>query len=221
MDDVQFNNELMQLLADVGIAYEQSDIKKVNSNWSYALIGPMPTKGSPLLIGINWGGGNNSDEKFHAQMDFGHEDLSKHDLGKLKDVLPYCRDRLGADMTLRMVQTNYNFFRSPKESDLSAKDFALCEPIFERLIALVEPEIMVCLSSKLHDYFLKNRKLENIEIANNIKSVSHNRSIKVSAIKATLNGVKIVLLPHPGAHISSEAREAAWDFCLPKVCKSR
>ncbi|AVV83764.1 hypothetical protein SPWS13_1971 [Shewanella putrefaciens] len=55
MDDVQFNNELMQLLADVGIAYEQSDIKKVNLNWSYSLISPMPTQGCPLLIGINWG----------------------------------------------------------------------------------------------------------------------------------------------------------------------
>lgn len=61
--------------------------------------------------------------------------------------------------------------------------------------------------------------IENIEIVDNIKSVPHNRSIRVSAIKATLNGVKIVLLPHPGAHISSEAREAAWEFCLPKVCE--
>lgn len=214
MDDAQFNNELMQLLADVGIAYEQSDIKKVNLNWSYSLISPMPTQGCPLLIGINWGGGNNSDEQFHAQTEFGHDDLSTQDIGILKTALQYCRDHLGNEKAHRMAQTNYNFFRSPDERYLSSKDFSLCEPIFEKLVALIQPEVMVCLSSKLRDYLLNNNRLDDIEIADNIKSESGNSLRSVVAIKAKLNGAKIVFLPHPMSQITSKARKEAWKFCF-------
>ena len=206
---------LADLLAELGQAYEQSDIKQVcleeSREWHYSLITTTMKKGGPLILGFNWGA--SQDEKYLPQASIEQTAFKSGDVGSLSRIFPYCEKYFGNDFLKQTSQSNYCFFRSKNESEITPKDIALCEPIFDRLIEVIEPSTILCFSSKLRDYLFSHGKVQTKESI----IVPYKRgSVQMTyePIRATLtSGAEIKFLPHPNYPMKKEARIAAWEFC--------
>lgn len=206
---------LADLLAELGQAYEQSDIRQVclknNREWHYSLITTTMKKGGPLILGFNWGA--SQDEKYLPQASIKQTAFKSGDVGSLSRIFPYCEKYFGNDFLERTSQSNYCFFRSKNESEITSKDIALCEPIFDRLIEIMEPSSILCFSSKLRDYLFSHDKVQTKESI----IISYKRgSVQMTyePIRAMLtSGAEIMFLPHPNYPMKKEARIAAWEFC--------
>ena len=205
------HSHLMQLLDEVGKAYLESDIRLVCDKWYYALVTSIPTIGGPLLVGLNWG----VDENYcHSpQTNISKCDLTKEDLGSMVRVLPFIERYYGKDLVSQLAQTNYNFFRSKYGSQLNAKDYELCGPIFDKLLELVQPSVLIATSSDLRKYLLASGKLVDVEL-HSIKFKRGQSETSCIVAKARFkNGSKIRFLPHPNYRIPKTVREQAWEFC--------
>jgi len=206
---------LNALLKDVEKAYEQSEIQKENlregRQWFYSLVTTTMETGGPLIVGFNWGA--SKDEKYKPQTAIEKCDFTKEDVGSLSRIFPYCEKYFGRDFLSKITQTNYCFFRSENESQIKSNDIELCEPIFEKLIAAIDPSFIICFSSKLRDYMFQNNKIAS-KTSKNIVFSRGASTVTYEAIKATLkSGVEICFLPHPNFPMKGAARAEAWEFC--------
>ena len=210
-EKAKMHAHLMQLLDEVGKAYLESDIRLVCDKWHYALVNSIPTIGGPLLVGLNWG----VDENYchSAQTGIDMCDLTKEDLGSMVRVLPYLEKYYGNDFVSQLAQTNYNFFRSKYGSQLKAKDYELCEPIFDKLLELVKPSVLIATTSDLRKYLLSSGKLIDVELRSIEFKRGKSESSCIVAKARFKNGSKIRFLPHPNYRIPKAVREQAWEFC--------
>jgi ribonuclease R len=206
---------LADLLVELGQAYEQSDIRQYcldkDREWHYSLITTTLKKGGPLILGFNWGASQG--EVYKPQATIEEAIFKSGDVGSLSRIFPYCEKYFGSDFLNKTSQSNYCFFRSKNESEITPKDIALCEPIFKRLIEVIEPSSILCFSSKLRDYLFSNGKVQTKE---SIKISYKRGSVQMTyePIRATLTfGTKIMFLPHPNYPMKKEARDEAWKFC--------
>lgn len=203
------------LLVELGCAYEQSDIKQYclihGHTWHYSLITTTMQKGGPLILGFNWGA--SQDERYFPQTTIEETVFKNADVGSLTRIFPYCEKYFGEDFLNKTSQSNYCFFRSKSESEITPKDIALCEPIFDKLIKVMEPSSILCFSSKLRDFLLSNNRVkakESIKISYERGSVQ----MTYEPTRATLtSGAEIMFLPHPNYPMKKEARAEAWEFC--------
>jgi len=208
-------SELTRLLHDLGEVYSQSDIKDYCSGngheWYYSLVSSTLEKGGPLILGFNWGAAG--DESYKPQTDIDKTNFLSEDIGSLSRIIPYCKQYFGDDFLSKITQSNYCFFRSKKESQISKRDMDLCEPIFEKLLFILEPSLILCFSSKLRDFLCYNNRLYFIE-AKDIKYVRNNVLVTYTAMKASFkSGAEVRFLPHPNYPIKGDARSEAWEFC--------
>ena len=154
---------LNELLTDLERAYSQSEIRKYcienGYEWFYSLVSTSMKPGGPLVLGFNWGA--SSDEKYKPQRTISKTDFSEEDVGSLTRIFPYCRKYFGNDFISTITQSNYCFFRSKTENQIKLSDIELCEPIFIRLIDIIEPSYVLCFSSKLRDFMLLNDKISS------------------------------------------------------------
>ena len=206
---------LNQLLLELGQVYERSPIKQYclqnGYEWYYSLVTTAMEKGYPLILGFNWGASQNG--KYSAQSLITQLKFKDQDLGSLSRIFPYCKEYLGCDFLDKASQSNYCFFRSNKENQITPEDVELCKHIFEKLIDVVQPSSILCFSAKLRDYLIENKRLSNCQI----EVIEYKRgSVNMTylAMKAILNsGVEIKFLPHPNYPITNVARSEAWEFC--------
>lgn len=206
---------LEDLLSELARAHEKSSIKKLcleeQYEWHYSLITTTLEKGGPLILGFNWGASQN--EEYEAQASISKCNFAEQDIGSLSRIIPFCKKYYGPDFLTKTSQSNYCFFRSKSESQISDDDIKLCEPIFEKMLDAIQPSSILCFSSKLRSYLLNSKRLGNFES----KSISYKRgSIQMTyeAIRATLpSGIGIKFLPHPNYPMKGAARAAAWEFC--------
>ena len=206
---------LNELLTDLERAYSQSEIRKYcienGYEWFYSLVSTSMKPGGPLVLGFNWGA--SSDEKYKPQRTISKTDFSEEDVGSLTRIFPYCRKYFGNDFISTITQSNYCFFRSKTENQIKLSDIELCEPIFIRLIDIIEPSYVLCFSSKLRDFMLLNDKISSKQ-SKIIKYTRGKSTVTYEAIKATLkSGIEICFLPHPNYPMKGEARSDAWEFC--------
>ena len=209
---------LADLLTELGHAYEKSDIRQYclekSLEWHYSLITTTMVPGGPLILGFNWGASQG--EKYQPQSSVNKSDFYKEDVGSLSRIFPYCQKYFGDNFLSKTSQSNYCFFRSKTESQITLKDIGLCEPVFEKLIDVIQPSTILCFSSKLRDYLLSNNRIGSSES----KSISYKKGlagVTYKTIRATLtSGTKIKFLPHPNYPIKKEARAEAWEFCCGK-----
>lgn len=206
---------LDELLIEVGDAYEQSDIKKLclekGYEWHYSLITTPMKPNGPLVLGFNWGASNG--RKYEPQPSVNKSDFSKEDVGSLSRIFPYCAKYFGNDFLSDLSQSNYCFFRSYKEDQISDRDIQLCEPILGRLIDAISPSIVLSFSSKLRDYLIANNKVSST-ISKVITYERGSSTVSYEAIKGVLAPqTEIKFLPHPNYPMKGEARSEAWEFC--------
>lgn len=206
---------LSQLLIELGSAYEKSLIKQYclenGHEWHYSLVTSTLKPGGPLVLGFNWGVSQGEDDSPQPSID--ESSIVSEEVGSLSRIFPFCVKYFGDDFLSRTSQSNYCFFRSQKEDQIKDHDIHLCEPIFEKLIEVIAPSSILCFSSKLRDYLLKNGRVHDTES----KVINFKRGstlVGYKAIRATLkSGTKIKFLPHPNYPMKREARSDAWEFC--------
>lgn len=206
---------LLRLLADLEIAHEKSDIKKYclkyGHEWHYSLVTTTLESGGPLILGFNWGA--SQDEKYLPQTSINSSKLTSQDTGSFSRIIPYCEKYFGSDFLAKASQSNYCFFRSKSESQISDRDIQLCEPVFEKLIDVIEPSSILCFSSKLRDYLTSKNRIHS-STSKTIPFKRGSSNVEYEAIKAKLSsGQEIKFLPHPNYPMKGHARSDAWEFC--------
>lgn len=209
---------LNELLRNLRKIYEESEIRDICSTegyqWGYSLITGACVPAAPLLVGFNWGA--KEGEKYESQETIEATVWTNEDLGSLVRIVPYCKKYLPQHMLTQASQTNYCFFRSKNERQITSGDLELCRPIFYRLLEIVNPSIILCFSSKLRDHLVSTDQVKNFEN----RSIAYDRGqqrVTYDAIKGVLaTGVKIAFLPHPNYPMKKSARDVAWDFCFGK-----
>ena len=146
-----------KLLLQTKKAYEISDIKQLSENkgWGYAVTATMILKNRPLIVGFNWG----MDSKWLSEgNEYGRQanypmrifESNYDEMGSLKGAIPYFHDYFSE--ALIGMQTNFCFFRSEKENQISAKDLELSSPLFDEYLDYSSPSIIISFSIKLKNY---------------------------------------------------------------------
>jgi len=209
-------DELNQLLDDLKTAYDVSDIKHYceehNKGWFYSLVTTTMEKGGPMVIGFNWGAAK--EVTYDPQLEVVKSDFLEEEVGSLSRIFPFCKQYFGDDFLSRITQTNYCFFRSHEEKQITPKDVELCEPILKRLIEIVQPSSILCFSSQLRNRLLKDNKLNSVS-STPIKFKRGKQDIIYDVYKARVDGeIDIYFLPHPNYPMKAEARAAAWASCF-------
>jgi ribonuclease R len=210
---------LKQLLGEVALAYQGSDIEKLcgkkSKQWTYSLVDGSGATSQPLLVGFNWGAGKNGciePQDFDKEGSFLPPALE----GSMARIRPYLIKHLKTHSVEKMNQTNYCFFRSATENQITPNDLERCKPLFNKLITLLQPSEVVCFSSKLRDYLVSTKKVNINE--DGIKQIGFKRGKGVAtytAMKGHLeSGTAICFLPHPNYPMPGPDRNQAWDFCL-------
>ena len=208
------NNKIIEeLLQEIDRAYAKSNLKKQHKEWSYALFGSKPIDNPILLLGLNFGAAGDT---YTAQTLDGikqakpFSDMNIDDLGKsflrLKNYISnYEKIDIG-----KIVWSNFCFFRSQSENELSKEDIDLTKPIFKKLLHHTKPIEIICVSKSLYN-FLNNEKLIKNKQEKNIKINAENT---YTVIKATLYDYPFYCLPHPNYPATKEGRKKCWDFCF-------
>jgi len=208
--------ELHELLNKIKQSYLHSDIRKVNPSLSYSISSTRLTKNAPLIVGFNWGSG---EEKYYSPQNEipknSFFEISPSDLGSMVRIIPYLKKYLSKKELEEIGQTNFCFFRSYKEFQISKYDLDLCSEIFIDLLKIVKPSFILSFTSKLRDFMLNKSMLIDIQEKSfpfrRGTIVSHYRTIK-ARLKAT--GSIIYFLPHQNYRLPSDLRNDCWDFCF-------
>ncbi len=134
------------------------------------------------------------------------------ELGSLKKTIPFFHDYY--TKALFGMQTNFCFFRSYEEKQISHKDLELCKPLFDEYVDYVNPSIIIAFSSKLRDYFNDNNLITNKKNLYIKYLKGETEVIKGKYKTKSERIVDFVYIPHPNARVSKEDRIKAWEFCF-------
>ena len=208
--------ELESLLPELELAYSRSDIaalcREKSWNWGFSLITTNLTVKRTLILGFNWGAAEV--DSYTSQHSIEAESFLDQDLGSFSRIIPYCDKYMGNGALMDASQSNYCFFRSKTESQISSKGIQLCEPVFNKMLGLLQPSAILCFSSRLRDY-LAGRDIVSNLLEQEIKFKRGATQIVYEAKKGILNGdCRIYFLPHPNYPMKKAAREQAWAFCF-------
>ncbi len=210
---------IQQLFKDTKEAFSKSPIKKYaevnNHKWNYSVSATRLMEGANLIIGFNWGASGN--KSYEPQMEVPKENFKdlydKKWLGSLERIYQPLKQRFPAEDIDNSTQTNFCFFRSKIENEITPEDLALSTPLFMKLIALIKPKRIMGFSKKLQSYCIDNNLCDQVES----KSFpSNKRTLHVARGYLRLAGQEtpIYFLPHPNSKFTSVARKNGWDFCF-------
>ncbi len=223
------------LLNEVKEAYEKSSL--VDKKLYYALVGTQIKPNQPLVVGLNWGGGSEKDlkkmkekgEEYKPQTLSSYQKLiddNTHffseglDAGSLLTIKPYIEKYIDFDIkTSHIGWTNFCLFRTPDDTTLSKEAMELTKPIFLKLIEIIKPSMIICLSSELRNYVDNNKKINFKNISRYEAFNKKGRNI-YNGLIGELNGYPFYSLPHPSNYYrrgrDQESIENAWKFCFEK-----
>lgn len=134
------NDIVRSLYKRIEAAFNQSDVKKYaedhHEKWFYCLTSTKLTSNTTVIIGFN--GGAKKDCPYRPQNSAEYPNKSFKDLYDMKDELGSfsriyncLKQYLPKEDIDNFVQTNFCFFKSNNENEISEKDIRLCIPIFE------------------------------------------------------------------------------------------
>lgn len=187
-------------------AWNESDIKKKHPEWAWSLAATQLYTDSLVIVGFNWGAAVK--EKYQPQESLPDQPWPKQDLGSLARTLPYLQTHF-PDIDLdRVVQTNYCFFRSHKEGDISSRDVALSHHIFLDLLRDLRPKHILVFSAILRDRILP--QLSQIKEAKITSGKKKPRALR-AIWSIDEREIPVGIVPHPNNAITGEARKMCWD----------
>lgn len=216
--------DIQQLFNDTRAAFDKSPIKifatENRLSWNYSISSTRLTFASNVIIGFNSGATDNYPYQPQTEIPSANfKDLydKKNELGSLQRIYEPLKQYLPREDIDNCVQTNFCFFRSKKEDQITTVDLQLSTPLFQKLMDIIKPKRIVGFSNKLRSYFLNNKLCTSIEELN---IPSNKRTLFVAKGTCNINGRKIPVffLPHPNSKFTTAARKAAWEFCFdPKT----
>ncbi|MDZ4698264.1 MAG: hypothetical protein SH809_01050 [Rhodothermales bacterium] len=215
-------DQFTRLLAEVDIAYNQSDVKQNHGgkNWHYSLSATPLKPECILLLGFNWGASKTDCHSPQPSMPVRpFMEMSNGDLGSFARIRSMLPEYFSAKELEDIGQSNFCFFRSSKEHEISERDLQLCIPPFMQLLEYTKPRLIMCFSARLRDFLLASTDTPISDRMEEVSSQSPQRSTRsIRAIKGVLSianrQTPIVFLPHPNARVSGESRKNAWRFAL-------
>ncbi|MDF1690874.1 MAG: hypothetical protein P1U47_00760 [Zhongshania sp.] len=208
--------ELEGLLRTLEAIYPHTQIARFcaenGEEWYYSLCQTNLQRHGTLIVGFNWGAGKNV--KYSAQEQITKTDFYSEDVGSLSRTFSYLDKYLGIVARNNVSQTNYCFFRSHTESQISPQDIEVCKPIFEELISILKPTNIICLSATLRDYWLSGNELLDQKRKDIVYPFGEGCRTSY-VVKGMLYGnTATYCLPHPNSKIPGRVRDEAWEFCF-------
>ncbi len=209
-ESIAFFNESLN---DTKKVFEKSDIYEdsVKNNWWYSVSATGIFIGKPLIVGFNWGAAQGV--LYEPQKEYRFETFEGlyDELGSFKRTIKYFH--VYCPLALSGMQTNFCFFRSPKESDISSRDLELSLPLFLKYVEYIKPSMLITFSGSLIKYLIKNELL----VDHKVKQISNGKST-ISPLKgkfvANNQKIDLVYLHHPNSPVKAEARNEAWEYCF-------
>ena len=202
--DEQF---FQNLIAKTEDAFSKSPIHLNNPDkkWFYSVCATPLNKGKGLILGINWGGSEGHVPQAGIPDGKGIETYGFFRLSaqKLKEYLELDINELNFNYT------NLCFFRSPREKDLSFKDYENSWPLFEEYVNYIDPPWILSLSVMNVD------KLKLLGKIKNIKEYPDQNGKKFG-YKAQVLNRKFYAVPHPNARLSNLSRDQIWSNLFSK-----
>ncbi len=193
--------------------------KANGKKWNYSICATPIVLSKPLIIGINWGGGGSKDnydysvqdsmptkEEFLIELkDGGYKFLSKS-----KDyILKYLNLNINSD---DFNYSNLCFFRTPNIKYLKGEDFEISIPIFKKFVNDLQPSWILSLGNTNIAYLEKFlNKTGEISLKPIPLNGKRKGKFEVMGYSGTLWSKQFYCLPHPGAHINKEDRDAIWE----------
>jgi len=209
---------LEDLFRKVDAAFNESDIKKYaeknNFQWNYSITSTPIHKNGLLLVGFNYGAGK--DFRYEKLIEIPEKNFIDQDLGSFRRVIPYLEKNYSKDQIQNIVQTNYCFFRSKTESEISANDKQLCQPLFINLLEIINPIKIICFSALLREYLESQEGIYKGIAKTEILSNKGIITATVGEIEINSKKIRIGFLPHPNYPLKKEYREQAWAFVKEK-----
>ena len=206
---------LNELVKQLGQVHDASDIKswckENDQTWGYSLVTSAMEKSAPLILGFNWGA--NEGEKYPNQESLEATNFETQDVGSLKRIFPLVRHYFGEEYLSKVSQSNYCFFRSNTESQITPADIERCRPVFVKLIEILEPSAIICFSAKLRKHLIDTNQVSDLR-EKAIKFKRGSSLVEFVACRGKFtSGVDIKFLPHPNFPMTREARLETWKFC--------
>lgn len=206
-------DQFIQLLAETKLAYDKSDVKaKHSESWAYSVTATRFTPGTPLIVGFNWGAGAN--EKYNPQDAYPIYKFGEiPSLGSFARTITYFEKY--CPEALQGMMSNYCFFRSKTESQISVVDLELCKGLFAKMLDVAKPSRIITFSGALKKHLILTKMLT--DYAEEIVPNGRSSVIPMKGVLA-LGGQKVPVcyLPHPNSPVTNEARVACWEFVFGK-----
>lgn len=218
------DSEFQELLEMTRQAYDKCDVKKIEAklggSWAYSICATRIVPNQPLLLGFNWGAKKGCPHK--PQSEIPKEsfiDLFRaRKLGSMQRIFPYMKKYFPNQQIAEIGQSNYCFFRSDLESQISDGDLELCDPLLQRFLELAQPSRILMFSARLRRHLLSSGLLLKILKSAPIFFNRGSRACSYIAIKGSIRvndeSIRCYSLPHPNYPMKKEARDQAWKFCF-------
>jgi len=192
-----------ELLCDTDRQFKQSPIYQKQlrrgKQWNYSICATPISKGNGVVFGINWGGSDNFEPQTVMPVD---EEISEYRF--IKQSRQNLENHWGLDIeSINFNYSNLCFFRTPKGKDLSADDFKLSLPLFEKYIRYINPRWILSIGGT------NIKVLDSFGALKNIKQHFDNQD-KFKGHSGQLWDWNIYSVPHPSARLTSEARQTIW-----------
>ena len=213
------DDAIQQLYLDTQAVFDKSPIKKYaednNFIWNYSISATRLKDGANLIIGFNWGA--ESGKPYAAQTKVPMENFKDlYDnkwLGSMERIYQPLKQKFPNDDIDNAIQTNFCFFRSKIEEEISHEDLLFSTPLFLRLLDIIKPKRILGFSKKLQNYFRENNLYDQVA-SESIPSNQRTLHVAKGYLKDSQQKIPIYFLPHPNAKFTSVARKKAWDFCF-------
>ena len=203
------------LFQKIDNAFNKSNIKQQSekNSWFYSLCNSKPKIGQPIIVGFNWGVSYNHKKQTYSDL---KSVMNWNQMPSIEKIKPFI-EKYFPRLNNSFNQTNYCFFRSKKEDEISDFDINLCEPIFYEFISRVKPRFILAFTKKLRETLIKNGMIKYL----NKKSVFDGKKI-ITSYHGFVNfggwWSYIYILPHPNywnrINNQKEVLDQLWDICI-------
>lgn len=204
---IAFFNSLLKMTK---AAYIKSVVYKDHGkkDWGYSVTATSFEKNEKVIVGFNWSVDKEWGDKgnsYGAQSNYPLTNFASNykDLGSFKRTLPFFYRHFES---LPKVQTNYCFFRSETEDQISQKDLELSNVLFNELIDYLAPSMLISFSKSLDKYLIGEGRISNLD-EHPIQSGNKQFSVTKGSIDISGKSVPYYNLPHPNYPIRGESRD--------------
>lgn len=196
-----------ELIERCGIVFAEwsKDKDEKYRKWKYALCATPIQLGKGIILGINWGVGDQNYVFCPSEPMPTITDYSIDDYPFLKRSNSYLLKYLHIDAYKpNFNYTNLCLFRTPKAKNLILQDYISCQEIIKAYIEFINPPWILSLSLGNYDILKKTIPKNEIQEYKNQNSNSYGPFV------LKIWNYKFLFLPHPNSQTKQYIRDNIW-----------